>query len=612
MYNVINITDNLYYIGASDRRIALFENVYPVPHGVSYNSYFIDDEKTVVVDTVDKSVSGVFFENIEYLLNGRSLDYVIINHMEPDHAATLGELVQKYPDVKVICNKKIQAMIKQFFCFDIDKCAVIVSEGETFSTGTREFHFVMAPMVHWPEVMVTYEATSKTLFSADAFGVFGALSGNIFADRMNFDISEARRYYTNIVGKYGTQVRALLAKASGLEISYICPLHGPVWRKDFSYIIEKYDKWSSYTPEDKAVAIFYGSIYGSTQNAAEILCTELSKRGIDNISLYDVSNTHPSYLVAEAFRCSNLVFASATYNAGIFVNMETLLHDLVNHNLQNRTISIIENGSWAPTAGGLMRKLFESCKDMTILNTSLTIKSSLKPEQLEILSAMADEIAETLSSEAEEAVNTDSSIEPSAMFKLTYGLYLLSTKSGNKDNGCIINTVMQVTDNPKRITIAVNKANYSHDTIIKEGKFNISVLSTDADFGLFKNFGFASGRDKDKFEGWSESVDRSANGLYYLTEYSNAFISAKVINVQDFGTHSVFTADVTEAKVLSDNISMTYEYYFENVKPKPVTEEKKVGYVCKICGYVFEGEVLPEDFICPLCKHGPEDFEKLS
>jgi len=612
MHNVTNITESIYYIGASDRRLALFENVYPIPEGVSYNSYFIDDEKTAVIDTVDKSVSGVFFENIAHLLHGRNLDYVIINHMEPDHAATLGELMEKYPSAKVVCNAKILAMIKQFFSFDIDSSAVIVKEGEPFSIGSHVFHFVMAPMVHWPEVMVTYESTEKVLFSADAFGVFGALSGNIFADRLEFDIKEARRYYTNIVGKYGTQVRALLAKASTLEIAFICPLHGPVWRKDFSYIIDKYDKWSSYTPEDKAVAVFYGSIYGNTQNVAEVLCTMLSKRGIDNIALYDVSKTHPSYLIAEAFRCSNLVFASATYNAGIFVNMETLVHDIVNHNLQNRTISIIENGSWAPTAGGLMRKLFESCKDMTILDTSLTIKSSLKPEQLEVISKMADEIAESLTPEAEEAVNTDSSIEPSAMFKLTYGLYLLSTKTSGKDNGCIINTVMQVTDNPKRITIAVNKANYSHDTIIKEGKFNVSVLSTDADFGLFKNFGFASGRDTDKFEGWNESVSRSANGLYYLTQYSNAFISAKVINVQDFGTHSVFTADVTEAKVLDESVSMTYEYYFENVKPKPVTEEKKVGYVCKICGYVYEGEPLPEDFICPLCKHGAEDFEKLS
>ncbi len=612
MHNVISISENLYYIGASDRRIALFENVYPVPDGVSYNSYFIDDEKTVVIDTVDKSVSGVFFENIEHLLQGRKLDYVIVNHMEPDHAATLGELAQRYPSVQVVCNKKILAMIKQFFDFEIDSRAVIVNEGETFSTGTHEFHFVMAPMVHWPEVMVTYEATTKTLFSADAFGVFGALSGNIFADRMNFDISEARRYYTNIVGKYGTQVRALLAKASGLEIAYICPLHGPVWRKDFSYIIEKYDKWSSYTPEEKAVAVFYGSIYGSTQNAAEILCTELSKKGIDNIALYDVSKTHPSYLVAEAFRCSNLVFASATYNAGIFVNMETLVHDLVNHNIQNRTVSIIENGSWAPTSGGLMRKLFESCKNMTILGTTLTIKSALKPEQFEILSAMAEEIVESLTPDAEETESADASIEPSAMFKLSYGLYLLNTKSAGKDNGCIINTVMQVTDNPKRITIAVNKANYTHDIIIKEGKFNVSVLSTDADFGLFKNFGFASGKDTDKFAGWDENIDRSANGLYYLTAFSNAYISAKVISVQDFGTHSVFTADVTEAKVLSDAASMTYDYYFENVKPKPVTDEKKVGYICKICGYVYEGDVLPEDYICPLCKHGPEDFEKLA
>ena len=611
MHNVTNITESIYYIGASDRRLALFENVYPIPEGVSYNSYFIDDEKTAVIDTVDKSVSGVFFENIAHLLHGRNLDYVIVNHMEPDHAATLGELMEKYPSAKVVCNAKILAMIKQFFSFDIDSSAVIVKEGEPFSIGSHVFHFVMAPMVHWPEVMVTYESTEKVLFSADAFGVFGALSGNIFADRLEFDIKEARRYYTNIVGKYGTQVRALLAKASTLEIAFICPLHGPVWRKDFSYIIDKYDKWSSYTPEDKAVAVFYGSIYGNTQNVAEVLCTMLSKRGIDNIALYDVSKTHPSYLIAEAFRCSNLVFASSTYNAGIFVNMETFIHDLVSHNIQNRTVSIIENGSWAPTSGSLMKKLIESCKNMTVLPTTLSVKSSLKPEQLDTLSAIADEIAASLIPEEQSSEITETAIEPNAMFKLSYGLFVLSANNNGKDNGCIINTVMQVTDNPKRITIAINKANYTHDMIMKDGRFNVSVLSTDADFALFKNFGFASGKDTDKFAPYSESISRSANGLYYLTHFTNAYISAKVISVQDFGTHSVFTADVVEAKVLSDIPSMTYEYYFENVKPKPVTEENKTGYVCKICGYVYEGDVLPEDYVCPLCKHGPEDFEKI-
>ena len=611
MHNVTNITESIYYIGASDRRLALFENVYPIPEGVSYNSYFIDDEKTAVIDTVDKSVSGVFFENIAHLLHGRSLDYVIVNHMEPDHAATLGELMEKYPSAKVVCNAKILAMIKQFFSFDIDSSAVIVKEGEPFSIGSHVFNFVMAPMVHWPEVMVTYESTEKVLFSADAFGVFGALSGNIFADRLEFDIKEARRYYTNIVGKYGTQVRALLAKASTLEIAFICPLHGPVWRKDFSYIIDKYDKWSSYTPEDKAVAVFYGSIYGNTQNVAEVLCTMLSKRGIDNIALYDVSKTHPSYLIAEAFRCSNLVFASSTYNAGIFVNMETFIHDLVSHNIQNRTVSIIENGSWAPTSGSLMKKLIESCKNMTVLPTTLSVKSSMKPEQLDTLSAIADEIAASLIPEEQSSEITETAIEPNAMFKLSYGLFVLSANNNGKDNGCIINTVMQVTDNPKRITIAINKANYTHDMIMKDGRFNVSVLSTDADFALFKNFGFASGKDTDKFAPYSESISRSANGLYYLTHFTNAYISAKVISVQDFGTHSVFTADVVEAKVLSDIPSMTYEYYFENVKPKPVTEENKTGYVCKICGYVYEGDVLPEDYVCPLCKHGPEDFEKI-
>lgn len=403
MYCATKITDDIYYIGANDRRIALFENVFPVPRGVSYNSYLIMDEKTVLLDTVDRSVSGRFLENIEYLLgNEKALDYVVINHMEPDHCATLSELVLRYPDVKIVGNAKVIAMIKQFFDFDIDSRAIIVKEGDTLSSGKHEFTFVMAPMVHWPEVMVTYDSYSKTLFSADAFGTFGALNGNIFADEVNFEtewLADARRYYTNIVGKYGAQVQTLLKKAAALDIQFICPLHGPVWRENISWYLDKYRHWSSYTPEENAVMIAYASVYGNTENAVDLLACRLAEKGVKNIAVYDVSATHPSVIVSESFRCSHLVFASTTYNGGIFVNMETALQDLKAHNLQNRKVALIENGSWAPASGRLMTEIFQSMKNIELLETKVTLKSSVKPEQKKAIDALADEIIKSLGKE---------------------------------------------------------------------------------------------------------------------------------------------------------------------------------------------------------------------
>ena len=611
MYCVKAIHPDLYWVGANDRRLALFENVYPISRGVSYNSYVLLDEKTVLLDTVDKSVSDQFFENVAYVLNGRKLDYLIVNHMEPDHCGTIEQLVLRYPEVKIVCNAKTVQMIKQFFTFDIDSRAVLVKEMDTLCTGRHTLAFVMAPMVHWPEAMVTYDATDKVLFSADAFGTFGAINGNLFADEVNFEteyLDDARRYYTNIVGKYGTQVQTLLRKAATIDIQTICPLHGPVWRKNIGWFIDKYVKWSTYTPEENAVMIAYGSVYGNTANVADILASKLADAGVRNVKVYDVSTTHPSVLVAEAFRCSHLVFASATYNAGIFVTMETLLHDIAAHNLQNRTVALIENGTWAPTAGGLMRKLLSGLRNIDILEDSLTVRSSLKENQLEALDRMAAAIAASVKPEAP-VVQNEKQVEPNAMFKLSYGLFVLTAKDG-RDGGCIINAVNQITDSPKRISIAVNKANATHDMIARTGAFNLSVLTTETQFALIQRFGFQSSRDADKFADY-DFVARSENGLTYVTESSNAFISAKVVQALDYGTHTVFIADVTEAKVLSDAPSLTYAYYFEHVKPKPAALSEQKGWVCKICGYIYEGDDLPADFICPLCKHGAEDFERL-
>ena len=611
MYCVKKMTEDLYWVGASERRLNLFENAYPLTNGVSYNSYLLLDEKTVLIDTVDKSVSGLYFENVEHVLSGRKLDYLIVQHMEPDHAATIGELVLRHPEVTVVCNAKTHTMMQNFFTFDIDSRVQLVKEMDTLTTGRHTFAFVMAPMVHWPEVMVSYDTTTKTLYSADAFGTFGALNGNLYADEVNFRtewLADARRYYTNIVGKYGTQVQALLKKAATIEIETICPLHGPVWRKDIAWFLDKYVHWATYQPEEDAVVIAYASVYGNTENTANILAGMLADRGVRNVKVYDVSATHPSYVVSECFRASHLVFLSTTYNAGMFVNMENLVHDIVNHNLQNRTIALVENGSWAPTAGGLMRAEFQKLKNCTILDEGVTIRSSLKEEQLSQMAALADALVATMPKPVPSA-HTEL-VEPSAMFSLSYGLFVLTARDGAKDNGCIINTVTQLTDSPKRISIAVNKANLTHDMILKTGVFNVSVLSNDAPFAMFQHYGFQSGRDVDKFAD-VQGMARATNGVYYIPYCTSAFLSAKVTQTVEFETHTLFIADVTEAQTLSNTPSMTYAYYFANVKPKPAALQEQTGWVCKICGWVYEGEELPPDIICPLCKHGAADFEKL-
>ena len=399
MHCVKKVTDDLYWIGGSDRRLALFENVYPISRGVSYNSYVLLDEKTVLLDTVDASISGLFFENLEYVLNGRTLDYLIVNHMEPDHCAVIGDVVRRYPDVKLVCNAKTVPMLKQFFNFPVEDRTVIVKEMDTLCTGKHTFAFVMAPMVHWPEAMVSYDTVDKILFSADGFGTFGAINGNLFADEVNFErdwLDDARRYFINIVGKYGVQVHNLLKKAATLEIKMICPLHGPVWRENLGWFIEKYDTWSSYKPEDQAVMIAYASIYGNTENAAEILASKLADKGVKNIAMYDVSVTDPSVIVSESFRCSHLVFAAPSYNGGIFTKMETVLSELKAHSLQNRTVAIMENGTWAPVAGRQMREIFAGMKNIELLEEGVTIRSAVKEAQEASLEALAEKIASSL------------------------------------------------------------------------------------------------------------------------------------------------------------------------------------------------------------------------
>lgn len=396
MHTIRKIQDDLVYVGGSDRRLSRFENLFPIPRGVSYNSYLLLDEKTVLFDTVDDSISRQFYENVSAALAGRSLDYLVVHHMEPDHCSMIVALLHRYPEAKIVCSAKALVMLTQFYAEDMKDRALVVAEGDKLSTGRHTLHFVMAPMVHWPEVMVTYDEPSKILFSADAFGTFGALAGNIFDDELSFDsvwLNDARRYYTNIVGKYGAQVQALLKKAAALDIEMICPLHGPIWRGNLATMMDKYQKWSTYEPEDKGVMIAYATMYGNTENAANVLASMLADKGVHNIAMYDVSGTDVSELVAESFRCSHLVLAAPTYNGGLQPRMEAFLHDLKALNLQNRTVALVENGTWAPVSGRHMKAILEGMKNMTVLENTVALKSALAENQSDALEALADTLA---------------------------------------------------------------------------------------------------------------------------------------------------------------------------------------------------------------------------
>ncbi len=620
MYCTKKILEDLYWVGANDRRLAMFEGVYSVPRGVSYNSYLLLDEKTVLFDTVDKAVGALFFENLEKTLGGRNLDYLVIQHMEPDHSATLSELLLRYPDVRIICNRMTKNMIHQFFHKDIEGQVDIIKDMDEFSSGRHHFKFFSAPMIHWPEVMMTYELENGILFSADAFGTFGALNGAIFADEVDFDneyMDEARRYYSNIVGKYGDQVQSLLKKMHAVEIKMICPLHGFVWRRKIESYFDKYVKWSTYTPEETGVCIAYASVYGNTENVAEIISSELRNRGIKTV-MYDVSVTPASEIVAACFKYSHLLFCSTTYNAGIFISMDELLRDLASHNLQNRTVAFVENGSWAPTSGKLMREIISGLKDMRLIDKTVSLLSSLKPGQEEDINDLVDAIDATVPKFSapvlDEEKMAEAEIDNNVFRNFSYGLFVLTAKADGKDNGCIINTGMQITTAPNRVTIAVNRQNHTHDMIKATGLFNLTFLSQTSVFDTYKHFGFRTGREVDKFdEHIPVEYKYSANGLAYIVTGANAFISCRVVDIHEYGTHTVFVAEVTEAEVLSKEPSVTYAYYFEHIKPKPQEklEEKKVGWVCKICGYFYDGDPIPDDFICPLCKHPASDFERV-
>ena len=593
------ITKDIRYVGVNDHDIDLFEGQYKVPNGMAYNSYVIVDEKVAVMDTVDVRFGSEWLVNIEKVLAGRQPDYLIVQHMEPDHSANIANFMQYYKDAKIVSSTKAFAMMKNFFGTDFEGRQVVIQSGSTLRLGAHTLAFVEAPMVHWPEVVVTYDVLDKVLFSADGVGKFGA--NDVEEDWAD----EARRYYIGIVGMYGDFVQELLKVAGTLDIEIICPTHGPVIKEDLGYYLYLYDKWSSYTPEEEGIVVAYTSVYGHTKEAALALARNLRAKKAPNVVVYDLARDDMSAAVSDAFRYSKLVLATTTYNGGMYPFMHDFIHRLVEHKFQKRTVGLIENGSWAPQAGKLMKEMLSECKNIEFTKNNVHIKSALNEQNYEEMENLAYELCQEYIEHDDELANKDNM---SALFKIGYGLYVITSKDGDKDTGCIANSVTQLTNAPNRIAVTLNKANYTHDVVLTSRKLNVNCLSVDAPFAVFENFGFQSGRDVNKFATWP--LLRAGNGIAYLPKFINSFMSLDVEAVDDLGTHTMFICSVSEARVISSRETMTYNYYQENVKPKPQPAEKK-GFVCQVCGYIYEGDELPADFQCPICKHPGSDFKPL-
>ena len=572
-----SITNDIYYIGVNDHQIDLFEGQYIVPNGMAYNSYLIKDELIAIMDTVDQHFTEEWLANIEAVLGKEKPTYLVVQHMEPDHSANIINFLKKYPDTYVVGNAKTFKMMEQFFHTEIAH-KLIVNDGDSLNLGKHVLTFVFAPMVHWPEVMVTYDALDKVLFSADGFGKFGALDVDEEWD------CEARRYYFGIVGKYGAQVQALLKKASALDIQMICPLHGPILKENLVHYIHQYDIWSSYQAETDGVAIFYTSVYGHTKEAVELLKEKLEANGTPKIAIADLARDDMAECVEDAFRYSKIVLATTTYNAGIFPFMDTFIARLLERNFQNKKVAIIENGTWAPMAAKVIKDKLANSKNIQFVEPAVRIMSALDEGSKKQLDDLAEALSSDYKAMKEIKEEKQPELDPKALFKIGYGLYVVTCKDGAKDNGLIVNTVTQLTDSPLKVAVNVNKLNYSHDLIKKSGVLNVNCLNNEAPFAVFERFGFHSGRDVNKFN--EMEVLRSENGLVVLPNYINAFISLKVEQYVDLGTHGMFICSVTESKIINNIETMTYNYYQANVKPKPNTEKKK-GFVCKVCGYVY-------------------------
>ncbi len=595
----MNITKDIKYIGVNDHKVDLFEGQYIVPNGMAYNSYVIMDDKIAVMDTVDAGFTHEWMDNLQHALEGRNPHYLIVQHMEPDHSANIMNFMKAYPDATIVSSQKAFVMMQNFFGTDFADRRIVVGEGDTLNLGSHTLTFVGAPMVHWPEVIVTYDSLDKVLFSADGFGKFGAL------DVEEDWACEARRYYIGIVGKYGVQVQNLLKKAATLEIEKICPLHGPILSENLGYYLNLYNTWSSYQPEEEGIMIAYTSVYGNTKKAVRELKEKLKAKGCPKVVVNDLARCDMAEAVEGAFRYSKIVLATTTYNSEIFPFMREFINHLTERNFSNRTVALIENGSWAPMANKVMRNMFEKSKNLTFAENNVTIRSALNEESSQALEALSEELCMEYLAQQDSTANKN---DLSALFNIGYGLYVVTSNDGKKDNGLIVNTVTQVTNTPNRIAVTINKENYSHHVIKQTGIMNINCLTVDAPFAVFEKFGFVSGRTQDKFKDCEPL--RSDNGLVFLPRNINSFMSLKVEQYVDLDTHGMFICSITESRVISDRETMTYTYYHENVKPQPETEGKK-GYVCKICGYIYEGDNLPDDYICPLCKHPASDFEEI-
>ena len=592
----MNISKDIFYIGVNDHQIDLFEGQYIVPNGMAYNSYVIVDEKIAVMDTVDARFTQEWLDNLQAVLGDRKPDYLIVQHMEPDHSANIDQFAKAYPEATVVATSKAFQMMEQFFGTAYENRRIVVKDNDTLSLGSHQLTFIAAPMVHWPEVIMTYDSADKVLFSADAFGKFGA---NDIEEEW---ACEARRYYIGIVGKYGAQVQKVLSRLQTVEVSTICPLHGPVLSENLNEYIDLYDTWSSYAVETEGVVIAYTSVYGNTKKAVELLAEKLTANGCPKVSVVDLAREDMAEAVEDAFRYDTLVLATTTYNNDIFPFMRSFIEHLTERNFQSRQVAFMENGSWAPNAARIMREMLEGGKNLCFAQNVVTVKSALSDSSRAQISALPDELW------PRQKGKVLPQNDPTALFSIGYGLYVVTSNDGKKDNGLIVNTVTQVTSTPNRVAVTINKQNYSHHVILKTGKMNVNCLTTEAPFKVFETFGFQSGRTVNKFADCTPN--RSANGLVVLPRYINAFFSLEVEQYVDVGTHGMFICRVTEAEVISKEPSMTYTYYHSNVKPKPKTNNKK-GYVCKICGYVYEGEELPADFVCPWCKHGAADFEPI-
>ncbi len=575
----MKVTNDIIYVGVNDHKIDLFEGQYVVPNGMAYNSYVIRDQKIAVMDTVDRNFKFEWLNNLDEALGERKPDYLVVQHMEPDHSANIFNFMNNYPDATIVSSAKAFAMMKNFFGTEFEDRRIVVKEGDTLELGE--------------------DSKDKVLFSADGFGKFGAL------DVEEDWACEARRYYIGIVGKYGAQVQNVLKKAATLDIQIICPLHGPVLSENLGYYLNLYNTWSSYSVETEGIMIAYTSVYGNTKQAVELLAEKLKSNGCPKVVVNDLAREDMAECVEDAFRYGRIVLATTTYNAEIFPFMREFINHLTERNFQNKQIALIENGSWAPLAAKTMKKMLEGCKKIEFVEPTVRIMSALSDDSRAQIDALAKALCHDYIEQDGETANKN---DLTALFNIGYGLYVVTSNDGKKDNGLIVNTVTQVTNSPNRVAVCINKQNYSHHTIKQTGVMNVNCLSVDAPFSVFQNFGFQSGKNVDKFADWTPL--RSDNGLVFLPKYINSFMSLKVEDYIDLDTHGMFICSVTEARVLSDKETMTYTYYQNNVKPKPETEGKK-GWVCKICGYVYEGEELPEDFICPLCKHGVADFEPI-